>query len=303
MKVIFLFLDGVGLGSPDPSQNPLLRACMPFLDSILNGQKLCRGFNSLQSDLLSVFELDACVGVAGTPQSATGQAILLTGQNIPQHLGYHYGPKPNPNIACYLTDGNLFNVLQARGYHACYLNAFPPAYFENIATGKRLYSAIPLAVTSAGIRLRNLDDLLAGNALSADFTAQGWRTQLGFQNIPTLSLDQAAKRMAEIACQYDLTFFEYWLTDYAGHHQNMAEAIHLLETIDRVLESLVNHWELSQGMIWLTSDHGNIEDLSHRHHTLNPVPLLIFGSPMLRKGLPSFQSLLDIYPALLKLFP
>jgi bisphosphoglycerate-independent phosphoglycerate mutase (AlkP superfamily) len=82
----------------------------------------------------------------------------------------------------------------------------------------------------------------------------------------------------------------------------MAEAIRILETIDRVLASLVNHWELSQGMIWMTSDHGNIEDLSHRHHTLNPVPLLIFGSPSLRKELPFFQSLLDIYPAILKLF-
>jgi 2,3-bisphosphoglycerate-independent phosphoglycerate mutase len=302
MKVIFLFLDGVGVGNPEPSQNPFLLANTPFLDSILHGQKLSKGINAFHSDLVSVFELDACVGVAGIPQSATGQAMLLTGQNIPQHLGYHYGPKPNPDIARYLTNGNLFNVLQARGYHTCYLNAFPPTYFENIASRKRLYSAIPLAVTSAGIRLRSLADLVAGNALSADFTAEGWRTHLGFQNIPTLSLDQAAKRIAEIACRYDLAFFEYWLTDYAGHHQNMAEAIRVLETIDRVLESLVNHWELSQGMIWMTSDHGNIEDLSHRHHTLNPVPLLIFGSPSLRKELPFFQSLLDIYPALLKLF-
>ena len=303
MKVIFLFLDGVGLGNPDPSLNPFLLANTPFLDSILHGQKLYKGLNAFHSDLVSVFELDACVGVSGIPQSATGQAMLLTGQNIPQNLGYHYGPKPNPDIARYLTNGNLFNVLQARGYHTCYLNAFPPKYFENIASRKRIYSAIPLAVTSAGIRLRSLDDLIAGNAVSADFTAEGWRTQLGFQNIPTLSLDQAAKRIAEIACQYDLAFFEYWLTDYAGHHQNMVEAIQILETIDRVLESLISHWDLSQGMIWVTSDHGNIEDLSHRHHTLNPVPLLIFGYPTLRKELPSFQSLLDIYPALLKLFP
>lgn len=303
MKVIFLFLDGVGLGNPDPSQNPFLLADTPFLDSLLRGKKLCKGINFYWGDLVSIFELDACVGVAGIPQSATGQAMLLTGQNIPQLLGYHYGPKPNPEIARYITNGNLFHVLQSRSYNTCYLNAFPPTYFENIASRRRLYSAIPLAVTSAGIKLRSLDDLIAGDALSADFTAEGWRTRLGFENVPTLSLEQAAKRIAEIASQYDLTFFEYWLSDYAGHHQNMGEAIQIVETIDRVLDSLINYWDLSQGMIWITSDHGNIEDLSHRRHTLNPVPLLIFCSPGLRKEFPVFRSLLDIYPALLKLFP
>ena len=28
----------------------------------------------------------------------------------------------------------------------------------------------------------------------------------------------------------------------------------------------------------ITSDHGNVEDLSHRHHTLNPVPTLVIGA-------------------------
>ncbi|PWH15863.1 MAG: hypothetical protein DDG59_10770 [Anaerolineae bacterium] len=303
MKIVFLFLDGVGLGNPDSSENPFLLANTPLLDCALQGQKLHKGFSSFQGDWVSLFELDACVGVAGIPQSATGQAMLLTGVNIPERLGYHYGPKPNPAIASYLTNGNIFHVLRSRGYNLCYLNAFPPSYFENIASGKRLYSAIPLAVTSAGMKIHNLEDLIAGKALSADFTAEGWRTHLGYPNLPTQSPHQAGERMAAIARQFDFTFFEYWLTDYAGHHQNMTEALHILETIDQVLEGFMSHWDLSEGMLWVTSDHGNIEDLSHRRHTRNNVPLLIFGSTALRKELPNFHSLLDIYPALLNLFP
>lgn len=303
MKVIFLFLDGVGLGWRDQPQNPLLIAKTPFLDSLLEGEKLCRGIHGLQNLQVSIYELDACVGVPGLPQSATGQAMILTGENAAQRLGYHYGPKPNAELARFLTNGNLFHILQERGYRVSYLNAFPPIYFQNIASGRRLYSTIPLAAVSAGLRLNTQADLIAGRAISADFTAEGWRTHLGFSNVPSLSPYEAGKRIVEIAQSYDFVLIEHWLTDYAGHRQNMAEAIHLIEIIDQVLRGIVSNWDFTQGVIWLTSDHGNLEDLSHRRHTLNPVPLLIFGSAEMRKGLPALHSLLDIYPSLLKLFP
>ncbi|MFN3308256.1 MAG: hypothetical protein ACK44E_03525 [Anaerolineales bacterium] len=302
MKIIFLFLDGVGLGEPT-SQNPFLLAETPFLDSLLQGQKLCKGIHAFQNEVVSVYELDARVGVQGVPQSATGQAMLLTGTNIPQQLGYHYGPKPNATIARFLTNGNLFRALRERQYRISYLNAFPPLYFENIASGRRLYSAIPLAAVSAGIQLNSHEDLVAGRALSADFTGEGWHSHLGFCDVPILTPKEAGQRIAEIAQGFDLTFFECWMTDYAGHHQNMAEAIRLLELIDRVLEGIATNWDFSEDMLWVTSDHGNIEDLSHRRHTLNPVPLLLIGSHPTRKELPAFWSLLDIYPSLLRLLP
>ncbi len=302
MKVIFLFLDGVGLGSNDPMKNPFMLAKTPFLDSLI-GQKLDHRTNAFHDEIISIYPLDACVGVPGVPQSATGQAMILTGENIPKRLGYHYGPKPTPEIAHFLTNGNIFHRLQERHYHVSYLNAFPPSYFENVASGRRLYSAIPLAATSSGMELKTVQDLIAGKALSADFTSEGWRTHLGFNTIPILSPYDAGKRLAVIAQEYDFTFFEYWLTDYAGHRQNFSEAVRLLETIDHVLEGILSNWDLSNGMIWVTSDHGNMEDLSHRRHTQNPVPLLLFGSAPLRQKLPPFYSLLDIFPALLKLYP
>jgi hypothetical protein len=94
--------------------------------------------------------LDAGLGVSGLPQSATGQATLLTGINVPAALGYHYGPKPNRAVAEILTNGNLFCTLQNEvAIH--FVERLPPGYFASIDSGRRLYSAVPLAVTSAGI--------------------------------------------------------------------------------------------------------------------------------------------------------
>ena len=40
MRVLFLFLDGVGLGPDDPNTNPLAQAAMPNLSRLLNGRRL-----------------------------------------------------------------------------------------------------------------------------------------------------------------------------------------------------------------------------------------------------------------------
>ncbi len=113
-RLLFIFLDGVGLGENDPTTNPFAQAKMPVLRNLLGGEGLFTRSAPLENELASLVPLDACLGVAGLPQSATGQAVLLCGANIPQALGYHYGPKPNQAVANYLRNGNLFNVLAVR---------------------------------------------------------------------------------------------------------------------------------------------------------------------------------------------
>ena len=287
-SVLFLFLDGVGLGVNDPAINPFVVANMPNLRKLLGGRRLL--LESLPIDgaawvteRSTLAALDACLGVPGMPQSATGQAVLLTGQNVPAQLGYHYGPKPNPEVASFLHNGSLFRVLKQNHGQAALLNAYPPRYFQAIESGRRLYSAIPLAVTSAGIPLHTQADLAQGQALSADFTAEGWRTQLGFTEIPLLAPRQAGITLARLAQELDFAMFEYWLSDYAGHGQNMKQARQLLETFDLVLEGLLNTWDDEHGLILITSDHGNLEDMSTRHHTRNLVPALIIGDPEARR--------------------
>jgi 2,3-bisphosphoglycerate-independent phosphoglycerate mutase len=301
-KILFLFLDGVGLGPDDPANNPFSVANMPNLTALLDGRRLTSETGSLETDRASLLALDATLGVSGAPQSATGQAVLLTGRNIPAELGYHYGPKPNPDVAAYLRNGNLFHTLITAGRQVSFLDAYPPGYFAGIESGRRLYSAIPLASVSAGLPLLTGADLDAGRALAADFTGEGWRDRLHLPQTPVLSPEEAGHRLAHLAMQNDFAFFEYWLTDYAGHHQDMAAALELLSTLDAVLGGLLAAWDDAAGLILVTSDHGNMEDLSVRGHTLNPVPALVIGAPELRRRFTAgLAGLTDVAPAIERL--
>jgi hypothetical protein len=232
-----------------------------------------------------LLSLDASLSIDGAPQSASGQASLLTGKNIPQLLGHHDGPKPSPEIMDVLREGTLFSKLNEIDRSAVLLNAYPPRYFDSIENGYRLPGVIALSARYAGQNLKTMDDLFRGEAISADFSALGWREHLGFTDTPLLDSNQAGQRLAALSARCDLAFFEYWLTDVAGHQQDMTTSCNLLETFDAVLGSLVNEWDDDHGLILITSDHGNLEDLSTRHHTRNHVPLLLIGSTMLREKL------------------
>lgn len=297
MRILFLFLDGIGLGENNLETNPFSRARMPNLQRLLNGRSLLRESAPFHGEHASLLGIDAAVGVSGLPQSATGQAILLTGKNIPAELGYHYGPKPNPEVAAFLTEGTLFSDFTKAGKKAALLNAYPSRYFDGVNSGKRLYSSIPLAVTNAGISLFNHDDLFAGRALSADFTGEGWRTMLGYVDAPVMEPAEAGRKLAELAKEYDFSLFEYWASDYAGHGQEMDTAIRLMETFDGVLGGLVESWK--DGLILVTSDHGNMEDLSTRRHTDADVPALVIGEKAAREEFTrSMKDLTDIAPAI-----
>lgn len=271
---------------------------MPNLNELLDGRSLLKEAAPFHGNHASLVAVDPAVGVSGLPQSATGQAILLTGINIPAELGYHYGPKPNPEVAAYLKEATLFSRFAKEGKKAALLNAYPPRYFDGIDSGKRLYSSIPQAVVNAGLPLFKHDDLFFGRALSADFTGEGWRRMLGFTDAPVMDAHQAGRKLGTLAKEYDFSLFEYWASDYAGHRQEMDNAIYLMETFDGVLNGLVEEWS-NEGLILVTSDHGNMEDLSTRRHTDANVPALVIGHQSAREEFTEdMKALTDIAPAI-----
>lgn len=298
MRLLFIFLDGIGLGENNPDVNPFARARMPNLNRLLDGRSLLKESAPFHGERASLLAIDPAVGVSGLPQSATGQAILLTGINIPAELGYHYGPKPNPEVAAYLKEATLFSRFTKAGKKAALLNAYPPRYFDGIDSGKRLYSSIPLAVINAGLPLFRNDDLFAGRALSADFTGEGWRTMLGFREAPVMDAHRAGQQLGALAKGYDFALFEYWASDYAGHKQQMDNAVQLMETFDEVLGGLTDVWD-DNGLILVTSDHGNMDDLSTRKHTAADVPALVIGEKAAREEFTrDMKDLTDIAPAI-----
>ena len=67
------------------------------------------------------------------------------------------------------------------------------------------------------------------------------------------------------------------MTDRIGHRGPFDRGVSLLETFDSVLAGVLDEWDFAEGLVVVISDHGNMEDLSTRHHTLNDVPTLIIG--------------------------
>ncbi len=83
--VHIFFMDGVGLGGPDPAQNPFVTAELPFLSRLLGrADWYLQGNGIVSSRRATLIPTDANLGVEGRPQSASGQATILTGRNVPQ---------------------------------------------------------------------------------------------------------------------------------------------------------------------------------------------------------------------------
>lgn len=282
-RVLFLFLDGVGLGLDDPLRNPLSAASMPKISALLGGSRLVAQTAPFHGDEATLLALDARLGIEGTPQSASGQATILTGRNVPAEIGRHYGPKPNPPIRRLLESNNLFSEVARGGGSSALLNAYPPGYFESIRSQRRLYSAIPLAATAAGLRLRTAADLKAGQALSPDFTGQGWSARSDFPPAPVYTAEEAGSLLAQLSLAYDLAWFDYWPSDYAGHRGSMEMSLPMLETFDTIMGALHQAWANRRDLVVVISDHGNLEDMEKRGHTLNPVPAMLIGPPELRR--------------------
>lgn len=284
---------GLGAGEgPEAKDNPLAHAPMPVL-SALAGGPFTRERAAIASGDVVFRSLDSTLGVEGLPQSATGQTTLLTGLNAAGAMQRHYGPWPGPTLIALLQDGTLFHDAEARD-GAVLANAYPEDYFAVIDTRRFKPNAPVVAARSAQVELRDMARYRADEAVAADLS--GARFALTKAGTDAQSPELAAEILAELTRGASLTFFDLWLTDSLGHARNGAEAVKLLARLDALVGGLVQHGAGSEFTLVLTSDHGNLEDLSTKGHTMNPVPLLVLGP-----GAAEFQaagSLLDVAPAI-----
>jgi bisphosphoglycerate-independent phosphoglycerate mutase (AlkP superfamily) len=137
--------------------------------------------------------------------------------------------------------------------------------------------------------------LYSGEALSEDWTGEGWRTHLGFADTPVYTPQQAGRKMVEISRHYNFAFCSHWLTDTVGHRGTLEEAVNLLETFDGVMDGVLETWQDDEGIILIASDHGNMEAIGDRHHTENLVPSVVIGAKC-QQFAENYSSLLDIVP-------
>ena len=284
--VLLLFVDGLGLGRPDPEANPLVRAHLTRL-------RLTQGAPA-PDPTATLVSTDASLGVPGLPQSATGQTSILAGVNAPAAVGRHINGYCTKSLAALLDGRSLFARVKAGGREATFANAYTPRFLEKLP---RFLSVTTIATRQAGLRVRTLEDLARGEAVFHDFTNR-LLPERGYY-LPPVAPREAGRRLAALTSAHAFTMYEHFLTDLAGHAQNMTRAIEVLEDLDALLDGLLTHLNLSTHLVVLASDHGNIEDLSTKRHTLNPVPTLLWGDGA--SGLAAgIRDLADIAPAILR---
>jgi hypothetical protein len=279
VSTVFVFVDGVGAGGRDPDRNPLARG--EFLLSRFEdgtGTPLPAGGRAALAD--------ATLGVPGRPQSATGQTAILTGENAPALLGRHLLGFPNAALRELLRRRSLFRVLSEAGSRATFANAYPVAYLRALGLhaegepefelGRRRAraSATTVAFAAGGGRFRTWPDVRAGRGLTHDIT--GARARAFGVDLPVRAPEEAAEVLRALAREHDLTVFEFFETDEAGHARSMERAIEALARLDRLLRALVAGLAPADSLV-VASDHGNVEDLSTRNHTRARVPVLAFG--------------------------
>ena len=286
MSVILFFVDGLGIGTRG-AHNPFdgLTEAAPL--AVFQDEEPLIVFDG------RLVRTDACLGVEGRPQSASGQTTILTGINAPAKLGYHKQGFPNEALREIITEHSIFLQLKRAGVAPnIFANAYTPRFFD---TRPRWVSATTVAVEAAGMYFLNLDDLRAGRAVFQDYTNE-MLIERGL-NIPRRTPEQAAEALAAIARKHRFTLYEYFITDKVGHAQDMSAARIVLVNLARLVRHLLSQLDLTRTTLLLTSDHGNIEDLSLRNHTLNPVPTLIWGEHQEQLAA-RVHNLADITPAI-----
>jgi 2,3-bisphosphoglycerate-independent phosphoglycerate mutase len=289
LSVLLFFIDGLGIGERI-SSNPF--ANLPNADplAVFKHEKAPTLLDGV------VVPTDPCLGVEGRPQSASGQTTILTGVNAPQTLGYHKQGFPNKALLEIIKAHSIFRQLTDAGVQPItFANAYTSRFFDE---RPRWVSATTAAVEAAGLSFRTLDDLKRNAAVYQDFTNQ-ILIERG-EDVVEKSEAEAASVLANISATNRFTLYEYFITDKIGHAQDMQMATTVLTRLALFIRELLWQLDLERTTVILTSDHGNIEDLASRNHTLHSVPTIIWGAK--RDSVATrIHTLADITPAIVSL--
>src|SRR5258708_7031937 len=201
MAVLLFFIDGLGIGSRGP-HNPLdgLTGAAPL--AVFQNEETATIFDGV------VVPTDACLGVPGRPQSASGQTTILTGLNAPARLGYHKQGFPNAALLEIIREHSIFRQLRDAGIKPI---TFANAYTQRfLAERPRWVSATTAAVEAAEIGFLTLDDLKLGRAVFQDFT-NVVLIERG-EDVAVRTPEEAGEVLSTIVANNKFTLYEYFIT-------------------------------------------------------------------------------------------
>jgi 2,3-bisphosphoglycerate-independent phosphoglycerate mutase len=308
-RIIFLFVDGCGVGRDDAG-NPFFLASSRHLPFWENGMVLPDG--------TPITAIDATLGIPGPPQSASGQTALFCGAKAADIDNRHHNGYPDQHLRKVIMGNNLLLALKKSKVRARFLNAYPvfddffsskhvmikpdgrlwfsPLFPERF---KRMISVTSCMLLASGQRAFGEAAIRAGKALYQDYSNR----QLNEKglSLPAVSPNRAAGIIYNASRRYEFILYEYFQTDLYAHRRPFEECVGLIRELDTLVGDLLSRLDPGSDTLLLTSDHGNLEDFPLRGHSRNPVPLLAWGrhGARLRKRI---KSLSDVAPAILELF-
>ena len=103
---------------------------------------------------------------------------------------------------------------------------------------------------------------------------------------PEMSAKEVTEKVIEAiqSQKYDCIILNYANPDMVGHTGNLEATVKAIETIDDCVGKVVEEVNKVQGVLLITADHGNAEQMidyatgdPHTAHTTNPVPFILVG--------------------------
>ena len=270
--LLFIFLDGIGVG-PANADNPFATAELPAFQELVGG-RLVAGIGVDRPDHL-VKTIDAGLGIEGLPQSATGQTSLFTGVNGPELEGMHISAFPTRALRDTIAEHSFLKQATEAGFKVTFANAYSAEYWKMAERRRHRHSATTWSTMAAGLRFRDFDDLGRGEAVYWDITHEIARAHHA-PELPLIEPYVAGKRLAGLTAAHDLVLYENFLPDLTGHRRLDWTPLETLQRIDGLLQGVLEGLS-SEATLLITSDHGNLEDISTKGHTYNPVPLIVKG--------------------------
>jgi 2,3-bisphosphoglycerate-independent phosphoglycerate mutase len=126
-----------------------------------------------------------------------------------------------------------------------------------------------------------------------------------FDMKPEMSAIEVTDELLKVLAEYDVVILNWANGDMVGHTGNMEAAIKAMEVLDAQLARLVPAVLELGGVVLITADHGNAEQMWDNNnnapwtaHTTNPVNFIVVGGDVqsVENG-----GLADIAPTMLKL--
>jgi len=296
-SVLMIFLDGIGIGEEDYHANPFFKFGFRTFTEIFGEIPTLKKPVLIKNNSF-LFPSDARLGVEGFPQSGTGQTAILCGMNAAKFVGKHFGPYPYSTLIPIIEEKNILKAFINLGKKAFFANAYPKIFFNYLKSGKSRLSVTSLSSKLSGLKFNTSTDVRQGRALTAEITNERWNNKLGYK-LGSITPKSSARRLLRIARQNSFTLYEYFMTDHLGHGRYDGDAQKLLGILDEFLFTVISELKDDITLI-ICSDHGNVENISIKTHTLNPA-LTITSGKFAEELFNNIKDLTQIKPAIMRI--